>query len=49
MRRVWLVVLAIVSLHSVLISGCTGSPPRDHVEHEGNDRNGGGMGGGHMM
>jgi hypothetical protein len=41
MRRIWLVLFAIVSMNSVLLSGCPVSPPGGATSHEG----GGGGGG----
>jgi hypothetical protein len=43
MRRIWLVLFAIVSMNSVLLSGCPVSPPSEAVNHE----SGGGGGGGY--
>jgi hypothetical protein len=41
MRRIWFVLFAIVSMNSVLLSGCPVSPPNESATHEG----GGGGGG----
>jgi hypothetical protein len=41
MRRIWFVLFAIVSMNSVLLSGCPVAPPSESATHEG----GGGGGG----
>jgi hypothetical protein len=43
MKRIWLVLLAICSMNSLLLSSCPMGPPPEGVEHEG----GGGGGGGY--
>ena len=35
MRRIWFVLFAIVSMNSVLLSGCPVSPSSDSATHEG--------------
>jgi hypothetical protein len=46
MRRLWLVLFAIVSINSVLLSGCPIAPPPASTEHGGGDGNGGSGGNG---
>jgi hypothetical protein len=43
MRRIWLVLLAILSMNTVLLSGCPISPVPEQAEH-GYGGNGGGGG-----
>jgi hypothetical protein len=42
MRRIWVVLLAIVSMNTVLLSGCPMSPVPDQAEHGGGNGGGGG-------
>jgi hypothetical protein len=42
MRRIWLVLLAIVSMNTMLLSGCPVSPPAESVDRGGGEGGGGG-------
>lgn len=42
MRRIWLVLFAIVTMNSVLLSGCPISPPPERVDRGGGEGGGGG-------
>ena len=42
MRRIWFVLFAIVSMNTVLLSGCPVSPPGESATHEGGNGGGGG-------
>jgi len=42
MRRIWIVLLAIVSMNTVLLSGCPISPPTESVNRGGPGEGGGG-------
>ena len=44
MRRIWIVLLAIVSMNTVLLSGCPVSPPAESVSRGGSGAGGGGGG-----
>jgi hypothetical protein len=46
MRRVWLVLFAIVSVNSALLSGCPIAPPPEQAEHGGGNGSDGGGGNG---
>jgi hypothetical protein len=45
MRRLWLVLFAIVSVNSMLLSGCPIAPPPASTDHGGGDHGGSGSGG----
>ncbi len=44
MRRIWFVLFAIVSMNTVLLSGCPVSPPAETVNRGGGGGGGGGGG-----
>jgi hypothetical protein len=41
MKRIWVVLLAILSMNSVLLSGCPMSPPPEQADHGGGNGGGG--------
>jgi hypothetical protein len=45
MRRVWIVLFAIVSINSALLSGCPIAPLPEQTEHGGGGNGNGGNGG----
>ncbi len=46
MKRIWVVLLAILSMNTVLLSGCPIGPLPQQAEHRGDGAGGGGGGGG---
>ena len=41
MKRIWVALLAILSMNSVLLSGCPMSPPPEQADHGGGNGGGG--------